>query len=166
MAATVLDRFVDWTLDLRGGDLYGDDERERLRWYEGIATAAQVQGIAVPWAAAIAVWVFGEPVVVPMLVILAAMLVPMWFAAVYVRGKRVDTTPRSWSAKRLLLGVLGGLPIVVFTVGALYEHGPDSFVWLNSLIGAVIGGSIGVAVLVHRTRQRRRAEAAELADVD
>lgn len=166
MATTVLDRFVRWNLDLDGGDLYGDDERERLRWYEGIATAAQVQGVAVPWAAAIAVWIFGRPVVVPLLIVLAAMILPMWFGNVYVRGKRVDTTPRSWSAKRIVLGVLGGLPIVLFAIGALYRNDPDSFVWVNSLIGAGIGGALGVAVLARRTRQRRRAEASGLADVD
>ena len=38
MATSVLDRVVRWNLDF-DGDIYGD-ERERLRWYEGIATAA------------------------------------------------------------------------------------------------------------------------------
>lgn len=162
MTATVLDRFVRWNLDLDGGDLYGDDERERLRWYEGIVTAAQVQWIAIPWAAAIAVWVFGKPVVVPLLIVLGALIVPMFFCTVYVRGRRVDTTPRTWGAKRLTLSVLGSLPLVVFAIGASYQNSAH-FLWANSLIG----GSLGAFVTARKTRQRRRAEASvELADVD
>jgi hypothetical protein len=159
MTTTVIDRFVRWTLDLEGGDLYGDDERERLRWYEGIAAAAQVQGIAIPWAAAIAVWVFGEPAVLPLLIILAVQVVATCFSTLYVRGRRVDTTPRSWSGKRIFLGVLAGLPYVVFAKGAVYEHSPDSSTWVGSIFGAVVGGSIGVVLLVYKTRRRRREEA-------
>nr|WP_296070928.1 hypothetical protein [uncultured Actinoplanes sp.] len=159
MATTVIDRFVRWTLDLDGGDLYGDDERERLRWYEGIATAAQVQGIAIPWAAAVGVWVFGEPSVLPLLIILAVHVVPTFLTNFYVRGRRVDTTPRSWSGKRVFLGVLAGLPYVIFAKGALYEHSPDSATWAGSIVGTLVGGGIGVAIVVHKTRRRRREEA-------
>ena len=56
---TVLDRVVRWNLDV-DGDLYGD-ERERYRWYEGIATAASLQWLIIPWAAAIMVWPLGRP---------------------------------------------------------------------------------------------------------
>src|SRR3954471_1817541 len=119
MSTTVIDRFVRWNLDLDGGDLYGDDERERLRWYEGIVTAAQVQWAAVPWAAAVAVWVFGRPSVLPLLIVLVTLTVPMAFSTLYVRSKRVDTTPRLWSPKRIFLSFLGSLPIVVFAMGAL-----------------------------------------------
>jgi hypothetical protein len=52
----VLDRVVRRHLDF-DGDLYGD-ERERLRWYEGIATAASLQWLAIPWVAAILVVFF------------------------------------------------------------------------------------------------------------
>jgi hypothetical protein len=166
MTATLLDRFVRWNLDLDGGDLYGDDERERLRWYEGIATAAQVQGIAVPWAIAIAIWFAGRSAVLPLLIVLAAWVAPMFFTTLYVQGRRVDTTPRSWSGKRLLLGVLGGLPIVVAAMGAIYEGNPDGYVWESSVIGAVIGGGIGVAALARKTKQRRRAEQSTPVDVD
>ncbi|GAA2621869.1 hypothetical protein [Paractinoplanes durhamensis] len=59
MTTNVLDRVVRWNLDL-DGDLYGD-ERERLRWYEGIATAASLQSILIPWSAAVMVWPLGKP---------------------------------------------------------------------------------------------------------
>ena len=49
MTTTVLDRVVRWNLDING-DSYGD-ERERFRWYEGIAAAFSVQSLLVPWAA-------------------------------------------------------------------------------------------------------------------
>ncbi|MET0424989.1 MAG: hypothetical protein ABW046_13985, partial [Actinoplanes sp.] len=72
---TLLDRVVHWNLDL-DGDLYGD-ERERYRWYEGIATAASLQWMLIPWAAAIMVWPLGRPAVLPLAVVLAVLWLPM-----------------------------------------------------------------------------------------
>src|SRR5688500_14395530 len=100
---TVLDRVVRWNLDLDGdGTIYGD-ERERLRWYEGIATAASLQWLAIPWAAAVLVWVLGRPSVLPLAVVLAALIVPMAVCTAYVRRRRVDTEVHSWNRKRVLL---------------------------------------------------------------
>jgi hypothetical protein len=166
MTTTLIDRFVHWTLDF-DGDLYGDDERERLRWYEGTATAAQVQWIAVPWAAAAAVWAFGKPVVLPLIIVLAVLLVPLVFCAFYVEGKRVSTTPRTWSRKRLLLGVLAGLPYFVFAVGALYHlDGPESSTWKGAIVGGFIGLAFGAVMQARQTRKRRRLDAAVVLDED
>jgi predicted membrane-bound spermidine synthase len=166
MTTTVLDRFVQWNLDF-DGDLYGDDERERLRWYEGVTTAAQVQWIAVPWAAAIAVWVAGKPVVVPMMAVLAVFLIPMVFTTLYVRSRRVVTTPRSWSAKRLFLGTLGGLPYVVFAVGSFYHATPNGHTeWPSTVYGAVLGLAIGIVMTMLQARRRRRLDAAAVTDED
>lgn len=157
---TVLDSFVRWNLDF-DGDLYGDDERERLRWYEGVTTAAQVQWIAVPWAAAVAVWVGGKPVVLPMLAVLAVLLIPMAFTTVYVRSRRVSTTPRSWSAKRLLLAALGSLPYVVLLIGVFYYAAPEGRTdWPSTVVGAAVGMSIGAVVTALQVRRRRRLDAA------
>jgi len=166
MTTTVLDRFVRWNLDY-DGDLYGDDERERLRWYEGIATAAQVQWVAVPWAAAVLVWVAGKPVVVPLLVVLAVLLAPMALCTLYVRSRRVDTTPRSWSAKRLLLATLGGLPFAVFGVGAYYHATPDGRTgWPGVVSGGLVGAAIGIVLVTLQTRRRRRLESVAVTDED
>ncbi len=166
MTTTLIDRFVHWTLDF-DGDLYGDDERERLRWYEGTATAAQVQWIAVPWAAAVAVWVFGKPVVLPMIIALVVLLIPMVFCTVYVEGRRVSTTPRTWSRKRLLLAALSGLPYFVFAVGALYHvEGPDSSTWQGAIVGGFIGLAFGIVMQSLQTRKRRRLDAAVALDED
>src|SRR3712207_9477580 len=89
----LLDRIVRWNLDT-DGDMYGD-ERERLRWYEGIATAASLQWIGVPWAAAVLVWVLGRPAVLPLAVVLAVLYLPILLCTVYVRRRRGDTLPRS-----------------------------------------------------------------------
>ena len=43
---TVIDRVVRWNLDLDGSDAIYGDERERLRWYEGITTAASLLNLA------------------------------------------------------------------------------------------------------------------------
>ena len=81
MATTSLvERFFRWNLDL-DGDFYGD-ERERYRWYEGTAIAASVQGMAVPWSAAVMVWSLGRPAVLP----LAVVLVLIW-ASQLISGK-------------------------------------------------------------------------------
>ena len=163
---TTMDRFVHWTLDFEG-DLYGDDERERLRWYEGIAVAAQVQWIVVPWTAAVLVWTLGRPAVLPLVAVLAALLIPLGFCTGYVQSRRVSTTPRSWSAKRLLLGTLSGLPYVVFGIGALYHwEGAESSTWKGAVVGAAFGLAIGVVIQAVQTRRRRRRDAAVVGDED
>jgi hypothetical protein len=160
MTTTVLDRFVRWNLDLDGGDLYGDDERERLRWYEGIVTAAQIQWVVVPWAAAIGVWLAGRDAILPLIAVLVVLAIPMGVATLYVRGKRVETTPRSWSPKRVLLSFLQGLPFVVFGIGAAYQNNPESSTWHGTIVGAAIGGTVGIVATMQKTRKRRREEAA------
>jgi predicted membrane-bound spermidine synthase len=164
MTTTLLDRVVRWNLDF-DGDIYGD-ERERLRWYEGIATAASLQWMAIPWAAAVMVWPLGRPSVVPLAVVLAVLVLPMWLSAVYVRSRRVDTVPRRWTGKRLLLSILGGLPFLVFLIGALYVIDPESSSWRGAIVGAAIGGAIGIVMSAMKVRRRRRAEAAIVGDED
>jgi len=140
MTTTMLDRVVAWNLDL-DGDIYGD-ERERLRWYEGIATAASLQWIAVPWAAAILVWVSGRPVVVPLTVILAVLLVPMAVCTAYVRRRRVDTVVRKWTRKRIVLSVAFIVPLLLFLFGVLWDYGAESSTYWGALAGMIIGAGI------------------------
>src|ERR1041384_6037395 len=93
---TVIDRVVRWNLDLDGSDdIYGD-ERERLRWYEGITTAASLQWLAIPWAAAVMVWPLGRASVLPLTVVLAALILPMVFRTVYGERSRVVSDVRAW----------------------------------------------------------------------
>jgi hypothetical protein len=162
---TVLDRVVRWNLDLDGdGTIYGD-ERERLRWYEGIATAASLQWLAIPWAAAVLVWVLGRPSVLPLAVVLAALIVPMAVCTAYVRRRRVDTEVHSWNRKRVLLAAGFGLPIVTFVIGAFYAYaGPASSVWRGAIVGAAFGGLLGVAASVLSARRKRREEATAAGD--
>ncbi|WP_306215430.1 hypothetical protein [Actinoplanes sp. RD1] len=155
---TFLDRVVHWNLDL-DGDLYGD-ERERLRWYEGMTTSASLQSFLLPWAAAVMVWPLGKPSVLPLAVMLAVSWAPQLLATFYVRHRRVDPTPRSWSAKRISLMVITVLPLVVFVSGANYVHEPHDTAWLGAIVGGVVGALLGVVVLVAKGRQRDRQEAA------
>ena len=157
---TLLDRVVRWNLDLDGsGDIYGD-ERERLRWYEGIATAASLQWLAIPWAAAVLVWPLGKPSVLPLTVVLVLLVIPMAICTVYVRRRRVDTEVHAWTRKRVLWSILGSQPYVVFLIGALYAYGgPDSSVWRGALVGAVFGGAVGGVASIVGARRRRRQEA-------
>ena len=154
---TMLDRVVRWNLDL-GGDLYGD-ERERYRWYEGIATAATLQWLLVPWAAAIMIWPLGKPAILPLSVVLAALLLPRLVGRAYVRSRQVDPMSGSWKPKRVVLTILGGLPFGVFAAGALYVHDPAGAPWGVRLAGAVLGAAIGVLGSVFEARSRRRREA-------
>ena len=153
----LLERIVHWNLDL-DGDLYGD-ERERFRWYEGMATAATLQWLLVPWAAAILVWPLGKPSVLPLAVILVVLFGPMALCTFYVRRRRVDTTPRSWSPKRILLTVVGPAPFVVFLIGAIYVYEPDGSTWKGATVGAVIGAASGIVGTVLDKRRRDRREA-------
>jgi predicted branched-subunit amino acid permease len=153
----LLERIVHWNLDL-DGDLYGD-ERERFRWYEGMSTAAMLQWLLVPWAAAILVWPLGKPSVLPLAVVLGAMLIPMMLCTAYVRSRRVDTTPRSWSAKRVLLTIIAPAPMVVFLIGAIYAYEPDGATWKGATVGAVIGAVAGIVGTAVEKRRRDRREA-------
>jgi hypothetical protein len=162
---TLLDRVVRWGLDSDGNDFYGD-ERERLRWYEGIATAASLQWLAIPWAAAVLVWPLGTPSVLPLTVVLVLLAVPMALCTVYVRRRRVDTEVQAWTGKRILWSVLGSLPYVVFLIGSLYAHDPESSSWLGAIVGAVLGGSVAAAATAAGIRRRRRQEALAAASGD
>jgi Flp pilus assembly protein TadB len=156
---TLLDRVVSWGLDSDGtGDIYGD-ERERLRWYEGIAVAASLQWLAIPWAAAVLVWPLGMPSVLPLTVVLVLLVIPMGLCSVYVRGRRVDTDARAWTVKRVCWSVLGSLPYVVFMIGVLYARDPESSTWQGAIVGAVFGAAIGAVATVLAIRRRRRQEA-------
>ncbi|MEU8813868.1 hypothetical protein [Actinoplanes sp. NPDC048796] len=154
----LLDRVVHWNLDL-DGDLYGD-ERERYRWYEGIATAASLQWLAIPWAAAIMVWPLGKPAVLPLAVVMVLLYVPMMLSTLYVRHRRVDTTPRSWSAKRVFLTVVNGAPAAVFLIGSLYVYDPEGAMWRGAVFGGAFGAVATAVAQLLETRRRRRREAA------
>lgn len=160
MTTTMLDRVVRWNLDLDGtDDIYGD-ERERLRWYEGIATAASLQWLAIPWASAVAVWVIGRDAVLPLSIVLVALIVPMIICSVYVHRSRVVTDVRAWTRKRILLQAVSGLPYVAFLYGALYAYeAPDSSTLNGAIVGGCVGGVLGVVATVVGTRRKRRQEA-------
>ncbi|MDI6103289.1 hypothetical protein QLQ12_32240 [Actinoplanes sp. NEAU-A12] len=165
MTTTLMDRFVRWNLDF-DGDLYGRDERERLRWYEGAATVAQLQAITVPWAAAGLVWVVGAPVAWPLAIVLAALLIPIAIRPIYVKSRQVEITPREWSRKRLLLGALAGLPYCVFIVGLYYHVFPGSDTWWMGIIGATFGLGVGAVIQGRQTRRVRRQDALAVGDED
>ena len=149
---------ANWLLS---DDLYGD-ERERLRWYEGIAMAATVQWIAVPWAAVALVGIYGRSVIVPLAVILVLMYIPTTLVGAYVRRRRVETVAVRWTPKRIALGVLGGLPYVVFVIEVFYPRQQ-----LSAVVGGGIGAAIGFVAMIWKARQARAQEAvAAAADED
>ncbi|GGN52988.1 hypothetical protein GCM10010112_01340 [Actinoplanes lobatus] len=165
MTTTLMDRFVRWNLDF-DGDLYGRDERERLRWYEAVTVSFQLQAIVVPWAATALVWTVGEPVAWPLLILLAVFLVPIGFASIYVQSRRVDTTPRTWSRKRLIVSTLLGAPYVAFGIGFLYHAYPESDSWRSALVGSFIGLAAGAVIQAVQTRRVRRRDALLAGDDD
>ncbi|GAB1642040.1 hypothetical protein [Krasilnikovia sp. MM14-A1259] len=161
---SITGRIARWALDF-DGDMYGD-ERERLHWYEGIATAAGLQWMAVPWAGAVMVWVGGRQAVVPLTVVLVALYLPMLLCLTYVSRRRVDTAARSWPLKRIVVTTLYGLPYPVFMAGALKPYSTDGDLIRGAGVGALVGGVLAVAVLAIQTRRRRRREAMALPDAD
>lgn len=159
----LLDRIVRWTLD-PDGDLYGD-ERERLRWYEGIAVAAGLQWLAIPWAAAALVWVIGRSAVLPLAVMVATLYLPILVCAGYVRRRRVETRVHHWTPKRVLLAALSGLPYLLFFLGCLRAlQPPGSSATRGAAIGMLVGGIVGI--LFARLAARRRRRSAVVGDDD
>ncbi|BFU46529.1 hypothetical protein [Krasilnikovia sp. MM14-A1004] len=160
----IADRIARSILDLHG-DMYGD-ERERSHWYEGIATAAGIQWLTVPWACALMVWIGGRPAVAPLTVALVAMYLPMAVCTAYLHRRRVDTAPRTWSRKRILWTVLYALPSLLFTVGAVAPFADDSRPLRFAVVGGIIGAVLAGAWLALLTYRRRRREATVLPDAD
>ncbi|MBE1490453.1 hypothetical protein [Plantactinospora soyae] len=159
---TVLDRIADWALD-PDGHTYGD-ERERLRWYEGMATAAMIQWIALPWAAAVLVWVGGRPVAPTLVVLLALLYLPILLCARYVARRRVDPRRIRWTTRTISTALLVGVPYLLFLFGLARAYhllaGPP--VWAVPL-GAAFGiGGAAVGVRLDARRRNRAAAAEEL----
>ena len=156
---SMVDRVVRWNIDIDdSGRIYGD-ERERLRWYEGIVAAAQMQWLALPWAAAILVWWLGRPAVLPLSVMLVALLIPAIMCVAYVRRRQVDTELQAWTRKRVVLTVLSLVPLSGFIVGAMYAYSSaHPSIWVHALGGAVFGLVVSVAAAAGRRRRRPRTD--------
>ncbi len=160
-APGVLDRLTDWVLD-HDGDIYGQDERERYRWYEGIALAASAQWIVVPWTLAALIWFADRNAAILLAIVAGAFYLTMIPATVHVSRKRVETRLVRWTRKRIVLTLLTFPAGPVFVLGCVYAFGnPDAFDLTAALIGGLIGAGVGAAILTARTRARRRQLAAE-----
>ncbi|MFC6021153.1 hypothetical protein ACFP2T_33890 [Plantactinospora solaniradicis] len=159
---TVLDRIADWALD-PDGRTYGD-ERERLRWYEGMATAAMIQWIALPWAAAALVWIGGRPVAPSLVVLMVLLYLPILLCARYVARRRVNPHQVRWTTRTISTALLAGVPYLLFLSGLAHAYqlltGPPA--WAVPL-GATIGvGGAAVGVRLDARRRQRAADAEEL----
>ena len=161
MTTNTLDRIVAWSID---PDLYGD-ERERLRWLEGTAMAAALQWFGIPAAAAVLVWILGRPAVLPLAVVLVVLYVPIVLCQVYVSRRRVETVPKRWTLKRVLLTTVMVAPYVAFILGCSAAYAPASFA-RGMGQGAIGGIVLAVAMFAVQTRLRNRREAAALAAGD
>jgi hypothetical protein len=154
----VLRRFADWALDMKG-DMYGD-EQERLRWYEGISVAASVQWLVVPWGLAWAVWQGGRNAVSYLLAITILFVLPQFFSTVYVLRNRVRL-PTKKNAKYWTFALISGLPYLVIAVGVIraYDNGLDPAGTRGGIVGAAIGGLLGI-LFVRRYSKRIQRPAA------
>ena len=158
-------RMVSWTLDNEGHGF--GDERERLRWYEGIVGAAGFQAILVPWTAAVLVWVVGERSVAACLaVVLAAFYVPMGLAQWYVARRKVSVFLVPWTVKSVVLGQLQLVPYMAFVFGATHAYGQIDIatavkVSVFQYVVLIVSG-----FATHWLLRRRRRGEAVAADVD
>lgn len=147
-----------WLLD-QDGDIYGTDERERLRWYEGIAVAASVQWIIVPIVMAVAAWVGGRAVAPALLAVTIAFYLPMALVNTYVTQRRVRVTPQRYSRKRVLVSIATFVPFAPLGIGLARGYGlfEDS----TSLFVGIVGGTAVVllTVIVSASRRDRRTGA-------
>jgi hypothetical protein len=150
------DRFTDWVLDV-DGDIYGVDERERLRWYEAISVSASVQLLLFPWGIAGFAW-FGDRRNHSVLGwVLVMLYLPSLLMPVYVSRHKVDPMPVVWSRKRAVVALLGTLPLVAFAA-ALGRSRISEFDG-PGLIGGIFGGLFAiVAMWLYAKRHRARLE--------
>lgn len=156
-----LDRLTHWVLD-HDGDIYGQDERERLRWYEGIALAASAQWTLVPWTLAALVWFADRDAAILLAVVAGVFYLGMIPATLYVNRARVETHRVRWSRKRILVTALAFPAGPVFILGFMRAVGDaDAVEFSAAAIGGLIGAAIGVALMVARGRARARRLAAE-----
>ncbi len=147
-----IERLAAYVLDF-DGDMYGQDERERTRWYEGIALAAAVQWVVVPWVMAITVWSASAATAHVMRDIGIAFLLPMLLATLYVTRRNVDTTVHRWTAKRIIGTLLTVIPIFVFLAGYAHVTGMSTATRWGMFAGALVGGgSVIVTTVVARRR--------------
>jgi hypothetical protein len=110
---------------------------------------------------AILVW-FADRSTVPFLVaVLVVFYLPILLTTGYVRRKGVRLLPERRSAKYWLIAVFGGVPYLVFALGATAVYDPasrDDGSWWGALVGGVVGGAIGLLGLAYAERRRRRRE--------
>jgi len=155
-----LDRAFEWFLD-RDSASFGD-EQERLRYYEGTAVASVMQGIAVPWAIAAALWVGGRPVAPALLAVTLTFYLPLVLASAYVKRRRVRVQIGNWSWRYKLLTALTLLPYLL-VCAELIRLLMDA----DGQLGGVVGGGVGVALVgVVLVIQSRRQRARELSATD
>ena len=159
-APGALDRLTNWVLD-QGGDIYGQDERERLRWYEGIALAASVQWILVPWTFAALVWFADRDAAILLAIACGVFYLTMLPANVHVSRKRVEVHPVRWSRKRIGFTAVAFPAGPVFVLGFARAVGDTGGVeYTAAAVGGTIGVAIGVVLLMMRGRARARRLAA------
>lgn len=157
-------RVVNWALD-NDGRMYGD-EREQVRWYEGIVAASGLQWILVPWTAAVLVWVVGgRPVAVSLSVVLAVFYLPFVLCNWYVARRRVAILIVPWTVKSVGLGQLYLVPFMlfVFVMRAYQQFDP-----VTAAKGAVFGEVTLIAsgLATHWVLRRRRHRDAVTGDLD
>src|SRR5512142_652022 len=136
----LLDTVTDWLLDRRG-ELYGD-EQERLRRYEGLAVAATVQGVLIPWLAVLALALWGRPVTPTIILVLLGLYLPTTLASGYLTRWRVRTVPGRFSRKGSVFCAVASAPYLIATFQILaIQHASRA-----SIYGAVVGAAFGTAV--------------------
>jgi hypothetical protein len=150
-----LDRVFEWFLD-RDSDSFGD-EQERLRYYEGTAVASTIQGIAVPWAMAVALWIGGRPVAPALLAVTLAFYLPLVLASAYVKRRRVRVQISNWSRRYKVLTALTLLPYLL-VCAELVRLMLDAEGQLGAVVGGIIGAALAGVVLVIQGRRQRASE--------
>ncbi len=151
-----LDAVARWTLD-EGGTIYGD-ERERLRWYEGIAITTSIQWIVIAWTLAI-MSLIADRSTAPYLAVLAAIFyLTMNIAAIYVARHRVALRVQFTTPKQRLITLIMMSALVITCVGLLRRI--DGELSTGGLVAGFIGGAAGFAGCLVISRAQRRKLAA------
>jgi hypothetical protein len=144
---------ADWLLD-HDGDIYGD-ERDRLRWYEGIAIAASVQWIVVLATIAVLCWALPDEQLGPLLVVTGVFFATSLLGQIYASRKKA-AMPSRWNRKRVVVTLLVGLPYLAIGLRLGYTDAITGSVRVGVLVGG-LGGGLAGALFEVVNRQRKAA---------
>lgn len=154
--AKPLERLVRQVLDLDYGD-----EQERLRYYELYATAVHVQLIGLPLVGAGVIAIAGHAATGPVLIMLAAAIVPILAGLSHLQRHRVRIDLIASSRRNRGYSIAYAISCLTLVVAVAIRGSNSGFTG-----GLTVGAPLGVVAGIAAAATARRHRSAERADAE